>query len=506
MRIHNYFLFATVLIILLSGIANASVESEFNDGLNLINQKKYDQALKVFQDIVSHFESSGDIENQRYVVARYYRAKCNLNLSNLEDALNDFLFVDKADLPTHPSWQDIVNVYILMNEDKLAISYLEEKIRQSQIKSRGGKSTAYAESRQFDYYFELGRLYWRINDRESAINVFEEADTIDSSFNQLLFYMSYLYWEMGDYRDAGRTAQRLEKISFDNVLNQYSRGLVYHSMGLYEKGADEFRLILNADPEDITMRTLLLDCLIKSADFDSAESILHELIENNREDAWFWFKACEIPLIKRDPNDSEVIYNSLDIELRKQAQAVCLKAFSLVMKSENEKAENMLSNARERDAEKPDYYPILAALKHYLAKPDDLSELILRFGENINGDYPVDEALFWYLAFKGPDALQSELVDFASQLGADNPDISSCLALSDFAISSGDLENALIWVDLLIRYEDDNPEYPYLAAILSLRLGNTDKAKEYWDMFLDIPVKIYDWGYIQTEMQGLLGE
>ena len=131
MRIHNYFLFATVLIILLSGIANASVGSEFNDGLNLISRKKYERALKVFQGIVSHFESSGDIENQRYVIARYYRAKCNLNLSNLEDALNDFLFVDKADLPTHPAWQDIVSIYILMNEEKLAISFLEEKIKQS---------------------------------------------------------------------------------------------------------------------------------------------------------------------------------------------------------------------------------------------------------------------------------------------------------------------------------------------------------------------------------------
>ncbi|MCD6216330.1 tetratricopeptide repeat protein [bacterium] len=491
MRIHNYFLFATILIILLSGIANASVGSEFNDGLNLISKKKYERALKVFQGIVSHFERSGDIENQRYVIARYYRAKCNLNLSNLEDALNDFLFVDKADLPTHPAWQDIVNIYILMKEDKLAISYLEEKIKKS---------------RQFDYYFELGRLYWRINDRENAINVFEEADSIDSSFNQLLFYMSYLYWEMGDYRDAGRTAQRLEKISFDNVFNQYARGLVYHSMGLYEKGADEFRLILNANPEDITMRTLLLDCLIKSADFDNADSLLRELIENNREDAWFWFKACEIPLIKRDAAEAEVIYNSLDIELKKQTQPVCLKAFSLVMKSENEEAETMLAQARERDAEKTDYYPILAALKQHLSKPDDLADLLLRFGENIDGDFPVDEALFWYLTFKGPDALQSELTDFAAQLGSDNPEISSCLALSDFAILTGDLEKALMWVDLLIRHEEDNPEHPYLAAILSLRLGNTVKAKEYWDMFLAIPVKIDDWGYIETEIRLLLGE
>lgn len=491
MRIHNIFLFATLLIILLSGIANASAESEFNDGLNLINQKKYAQALNVFQGIVSYFESSGDIENQRYVVARYYRAKCNLNLSNLEDALNDFLFVDKANLPTHPSWHDIVSIYILMNEEKLAISYLQEKIRLS---------------RQFDYYFELGRLYWRINDRENAINVFEEADAIDSSDNQLLFYMSYLYWEMGDYRDAGRTAQRLEKTSFDNVFNQYARGLVYLSMGLYEKGADEFRFILNANPDDITMRTLLLDCLIKSADFDNADSLLRELIEDNREDAWFWFKACEIPLIKRDHLEAEVIYNSLDIKLKEQTQAVCLKAFSLVMKSENEEAENMLARARERDSEKPDYYPILSALKHYLSKPDDLSELLLRFNENIEGEFPVDESLFWYLAFKGPDTLQDELSDFAAQLGDGNPEISSCFALADFSILTGDLEKALMWVDLLIRHEEDNPEHPYLAAVLSLRLGNTVKAKEYWDMFLDIPVKIGDWGYIEIEMEGLLGE
>ncbi len=491
MRILKYFLFATLLTILACGIAYTSVESEFTDGLNLIGKKKYDQALIIFQKVVSHYENTGDVENHRYVIARYYRAKCNFNLSNLEDALNDFLFVDKANIPTHQVWQDIINVYLQLGRGNLAIHYLEEKIKESQ---------------QFGYYFELGRLYWRTDDRQNAINAFEEAAAIDSSDNQLLFFMSYLYWEIGDIRNAGRTAQLLEKISFDNVINQYARGLVYLSMGLYEKAADEFRFILNANPDDNTMRSLLLDCLIKSADFDSADSLLRGLIENNREDEWFWFKACEIALLKRDRIDAETIHNFLDIKLQKHKQAVCLNAFALVMASENEEAENILERSRERDAENPDFYPILAALKYYLDKPGDVADLIIRFNENVDGDFPVDEALYWYLTFKGSDATSTELTNFATISGSENPEISSNLALLDFAIYSGDLASAIKWIDILIQLEKDNPEYSYLATILSLRLGDKSKAVEYWDVFSNIPVKIDDWEYVETEMQVLLGD
>ena len=133
----------------------------------------------------------------------------------------------------------------------------------------------------------------------------------------------------------------LDNNSFDNVIKQYSRGLIYLSMGLYEKASDEFRFIANANPEDNTMRSLLLDSLIKSADFDSADSLLRGLIENNRDDEWFWFKACEIALLKRDHIEAETIYDSLDLKLKNEKQAVCLNAFAHVMSSETEKGENI---------------------------------------------------------------------------------------------------------------------------------------------------------------------
>ncbi|MFH1515543.1 MAG: tetratricopeptide repeat protein, partial [bacterium] len=348
--------------------ADAGVEGDFTSAVNLFNKENYSQSLSLFQDIVTHYERIGDTDNQRYIVARYYRAKCHFNLHEFEPALNDFLFVDTKNIPLYSIWQDIVKVYILMKEDKLAIHYLEKKLKTE---------------KRFDYLFELGRLYWGIDEREKAIEAFEKARAIDPNDSQLLFYMSYLYWETGDMFKAGKMAKILEEVSFDSLINVYARGMIFFSMGLYEKAVEQFQIALNATPNDETMNSLLLVSLIKSGDLETADLLLQDLLGKKSGDSWLWFKACEIPLIKRDPYGALTIYNALDTKLHNTPQGIYLKVFELVLSGGLEEAEGILKREREKNAEKPDYYPILVGLLMREGKISEIDQIMKRFCENI---------------------------------------------------------------------------------------------------------------------------
>ena len=491
MKFKKEIVLSLFFFLILTVSADAGIEGDFTDAVDLFNKGKYSQSLSLFQEIVKHYERIGDTDNQRYTVARYYRAKSHFHLHELEPALNDFLFVDSKNVPLYLVWQDVVKVYILMKEDRLAIHYLEKKIK--------------TENR-FDYLFELGRLYWGIEDRENAISAFENAHRIDPMDSQLLFYMSYLYWELGDMFSTGKTAQLLDEVSFDNIINLYSRGMVYFSMGLYEKAVEQFQIALNETPTDETMNSLLLVSLIKSGDLDTADILLQDLLGKNRGDSWLWFQACEIPIIKRDPYGALTVYNALDSKLQNTPQGIYLKVFELVLSGELEEAESILNQSRERNVEKPDFYPMLVALQMFLGKTGEVDITLKRFEENCGTDFPIDYALFWFLNFKGTGDVLSELSNFATRLGGDNPQADALNALVEFNIYSGRLEDAIGWIDQLIKSEPDNSKHSFTGAILSLRLGNKSAARNYLDSFTGIIERGDEWNYIREKMEFLLNE
>lgn len=476
-------------LLLLAGIANATVETDFTSGLDLFNKAKYPQARDLFQKVVTHFEKIKDTSNERYVLARFYRAGCNEQLGELQLALTDYLFVDKKNIPSHEVWQNIVSIYIYQKEEQLAIDFLKEKLK---------------DGYRFDYLLQLGKLYWMVEDSPNALATLESARVLNPNDDKLLFYLSYLYWETDELVKAGQTAVQLRKLVKDPILILFCDGMIYSSLGLYEKAIGSFKNALHGDPKDTTINALLLDSYVKAADFTAADTQVTKTLETDPSSSWNWFKAAEIPMYKLDFNGAESLYDSLDVKMKEMPSAVLLQAFILVHKGKINEAETSLRRYREHDSMKPVYYPALATIEFVLGKPNEINRIKSLYAENFKDEFPIDSSLFWLIMFKGKDNVLDDLTKLSELLGSTKPKVSGANALIDFYIHAGDLQTARIRNDELIKQEPSNPEFPLRSAILSIRLGEMDKARDYWMNYKAIPNRDKSWKFMEDEMDKLL--
>jgi tetratricopeptide (TPR) repeat protein len=476
-------------LIILTGISNTSADSDFTSGLDLFNKAKYPQARDMFQRVITHFEIVRDKENQKYILALFYRASCNEQLGELQLALNDYLIVDKKNIPSHEVWMNIVSIYTYLKEEQKAIDFLKEKLK---------------DGYRFDYLLELGKLYWKIEDTPNALATLESAKVLNGNDEDLLFYLSYLYWETDDLVKAGQSAVQLKKLVDDPIIDLYCDGIVFLSMGLYEKASNTFKSALHGEPKDLTINALLLDSYVNSADFTSADNQVKKLIEADRSNSWNWFKAAEIPLYKLDFNGAQVLYDSLDVKIKEQPSAVLLHTFILANKGKIAEAESTLQRQRDHEFMKPVYYPALATIKFITGKPNEISKIKSLYSENVKGEFPIESSLFWLIMYKGKYNVPGDLTRLSELLGSTKPKIRASNAMIDFLIHAGDLKTARIHNDELAKEEPSNPAFPFRSTVLSIRLGEMSNAKAYWKKYKALINRDKSWKYMEDEMDKLL--
>jgi len=280
--------------------------------------------------------------------------------------------------------------------------------------------------------------------------------------------------------------------------------MIYSSMGLYEKAIGSFKNALHGDPKDPTINALLLDNYVNAADFTSADKQVTKTLETDPSSSWNWFKAAEIPMYKLDFNGAQSLYDSLDMRMKEMPSAVLLQVFILANKGKINEAETTLKRYRDHDFMKPVYYPALATIEFVMGKPKQISKIKSLYAENFKDEFPIESSLFWLIMFKGKDNVLDDLTKLSELLGDQKPKVSGANALIDFYIHAGDLQTARTRNDELIKQEPSNPEFPLRSAILSIRLGELDKAKDYWMKYKVIPNRDKSWKYIEDEMEKLL--
>ncbi len=216
-----------------------NLDTIFNRVAKLFEQEKYIECFDLSKDL---YEQSIEVEDTVLVFnSLYYMGFSNQRMGNMEEAL-DYnlkaydvaLLLDRLDLQSS-IMNNIANVYMVNDEDSLAVIYFEKSIdienqlivigrcndRRQQLASRlGNISTA---------YMKLGRC-------EDAIFAAEEGLRIDKEVgrpNKIAIRLNQLgnvYMNCGQLQEAIR-CEREAYSYFEKAGSKYGMSIVLHSLG-----------------------------------------------------------------------------------------------------------------------------------------------------------------------------------------------------------------------------------------------------------------------------------
>ena len=242
-----------ILLVLLFVVSHSYSENSdnldtiFNRVAKLFKQEKYIECFDLSKDL---YEQSVEVEDTVLVFnSLYYMGFSNQRMGNMEEAL-DYnlkaydvaLLLDRLDLQSS-IMNNIANVYMVNDEDSLAVIYFEKSIdienqlivigegndRRQQLASRlGNISTA---------YMKLGRC-------EDAISAAEEGLRIDKEVgrpNKIAIRLNQLgnvYMKCGQLQEAIR-CEREAYSYFEKAGSKYGMSIVLHSLGeMYEQDSN----------------------------------------------------------------------------------------------------------------------------------------------------------------------------------------------------------------------------------------------------------------------------
>jgi len=204
-------------------------------GLIKLEQKRYDEALAIFTDLIKGDEAAFG--------PRLNRAKVHIARGDAKLALEDAL--GAIQIPTGGRERAIAHTVAAD-----ALLMMEEKARREEALSHLGRSIE-ADPRYARAYFMWGRIYRTRNDYDNAIDMFTQAAHVDPQGPDA--YNAYMNWgetlnDQGRLEQARRIFDRAVAVDPKRSTAYHSIGALYLKQSQWDKSAEYFHRAISIYP------------------------------------------------------------------------------------------------------------------------------------------------------------------------------------------------------------------------------------------------------------------
>ena len=325
---------------------------------------------------------------------------------------------------------DLSAFYMFLGKDSVAKDMLEY------IVAREPDNIMYSEA--------LVNYYSKVDDRKSAIALFEKM--LDSSSSKGWIYTSLysLYREDGEYEKAADVLEKLEKSEGRNEMISIHRANLFVQMQDSARALGTVRSLRRDFPDNVQYNSLLGDVYALFGDYGSAESVYRTAILEDSTDVLSLASLSNLYLV----TDRDSLYCST---------VECL------LKSEKVDPEQRVNTLLEYVSyqEKRDTAYAMAFLQEMMLLPYDRLEIA--------------EVYVQYLLYKkkSPDEIAPVLEEI---LVHDPENRSAMLQLLVFAVERNDYEEVVERCSNAILYIPDMLELYYYKGVASYMLGNKEES------------------------------
>ena len=341
-----------------------------NNGNELINNKKYNEAITLLQDGLNIFPDKPEILNALGIaysgIGRYEEA---LKQYELAIRINPWFTIAKNNIAScynnlgvqyakSGHWEEATKAYKKASEIAPEIEGPKKNIsalywnQALQFVNSGNDSLAVKTYLEFlklepnskDGYNNLGAAYSRLGDNKSAVNAMEHALQIDPNSKDIKSNLIISHQRRGielleakSYNDALREFSRALEIEPDSSDIHTCIAMAYTKLEKLDEAIQHANSALSIDPKNENAKRIMLNIKIKqtdsymqSKDYDKALECLTSLPDDLLEPAFhnniayiyimkdmYIEAANEIDkVLKSDPNDKIANQNLISMELK----------------------------------------------------------------------------------------------------------------------------------------------------------------------------------------------
>lgn len=297
-----------LLLALTAQVGYASDDEDIGNGVNAIEEKRYDDAFKYFDGFVKEHPKNG--------VGYYFRSQAALGVNNKVQALSDINtaltsgrgFLKKQEIKKDEMLVQRGLVYLSMNDEKSAITDFSEAltVNPKNVNALVFRGKAYAEDKLL-----------MLSDSD-----YTKALTIDVTNLQANLGMIQNLVVREDYQKAISRLTKLEELYPNNEDIHIYRGEAYQMMGRYNEAFDDVLSLISAKDDYNSTLPLLVARAIQ-CDTYSLPKISAKVASGEKLDLWLQARAKMYELMDRY-DDAIADYNALEQELKDTYAPICV--------------------------------------------------------------------------------------------------------------------------------------------------------------------------------------
>ena len=167
-KLFNFFVCVTVTaaVLIQSGCASLNFRHEYDRGMRLYNEKKYDEALKIVDEILKN--------NENYIAAYIIGAQAAYENGDLEKTKDFAQSAISLDINYGAGYYYLSLVRFAQKDYEEAVECMKRAIMYDVNNAR--------------YYADMSKIYKEAGDIKTAMEYIKEAESIDSSTEYKILY------------------------------------------------------------------------------------------------------------------------------------------------------------------------------------------------------------------------------------------------------------------------------------------------------------------------------
>jgi len=217
-------IFSLLVVINTNICAQADVESITNTGNELVELKRFDEAMEKFEEALDYLPS--------YAPAIDAKANLLIMMENYKSAgkMIENAIKNNSDYPQYYLTRGIV--YIKKGKFEDAIEDLNRALDLSQ-----GMNNKQLENK---IYINRGAAYQKLFQNDAALNDYSKAILLNNDNPDVYLYRGFLYYQSNDHPEALKDFNTVIELDPENPFAYYNRGMIYLKQEKMDEACDDF--------------------------------------------------------------------------------------------------------------------------------------------------------------------------------------------------------------------------------------------------------------------------
>ena len=229
MRTKNAVLFVALLGVCYLGICQGSEiylhpQKKFQDALSLYNNKQYQAAQTLFEEVLAQTEDEETRANSAYFAAT---SAIRLNQVGADRLMEDFVEQYPTSTKRNSAFMDVADYYFENGKYPYALKWYK-RVDQNTVSSKDRER----------FNFNMGYALFASKKTEEAERYLNRVSTSDTYGSQAQYYLGYIAYQQDDYEGAN---ERFDQISDQEMLNEklsYYQADMNFKLGNFKEAID----------------------------------------------------------------------------------------------------------------------------------------------------------------------------------------------------------------------------------------------------------------------------